>query len=138
MGLVEQIYQATTSFPASEVYGLTSQLRRAAVSAPSNIAEGAARNSKKDFQRFLFVTRGSLAEVETQLLIAGRSGDESLERENDRWEAGAAEHAESPKDQGIDVAVDLDASGHLARRFPRLLPGSPGTGENGGAREGKL
>jgi four helix bundle protein len=70
MDLVTEIYRFTQSFPEQEKYGLTSQLRRAAVSVPSNIAEGAARNSKKDFARFLYISLGSLSEIETQLIIA--------------------------------------------------------------------
>jgi four helix bundle protein len=62
----------TRCFPKDEIYGLTSQLRRAAVSIPSNIAEGQGRLSKKDFRHFLGQARGSLLEVETQLLIAQR------------------------------------------------------------------
>lgn len=69
-GLVEQIYKTTANFPKQELYGLTSQIRRAAVSYPSNIAEGAARSSKKEFVQFLYVSLGSLSEVETQLIIA--------------------------------------------------------------------
>lgn len=72
MDLVEQIYRITAEFPDEEKYGLTSQLRRAAVSVPSNIAEGAARGSAKDFVRFLFIARGSLSEIETQVLIGQR------------------------------------------------------------------
>lgn len=72
MDLVEQIYRVTAEFPDEEKYGLTSQMRRAAVSIPSNISEGAARGSNKDFIRFLFIARGSLSEIETQLLIAQR------------------------------------------------------------------
>jgi four helix bundle protein len=72
--LVKSIYTTTASFPKSELYGLTSQMRRAAVSIPSNIAEGAARESTPEFQRFLYIARGSLAELETQLLIANDLG----------------------------------------------------------------
>jgi four helix bundle protein len=70
MKLVTAIYLATGPFPTSEMYGLTSQLRRAAVSVPSNIAEGQARYSQKEFHHFLSQARGSLVEIETQLLIA--------------------------------------------------------------------
>ena len=68
--LVKEIYMVTTQFPEEEKYGLTSQLRRAAVSFPSNIAEGAARISTKEFLRFLFISQGSLAEIDTQVIIA--------------------------------------------------------------------
>ena len=70
--LVAAVYNLTKNFPVEERFGLTSQLRRAAVSIPSNIAEGAARNSKKEFIRFLYISLGSLAELETQMEIAGR------------------------------------------------------------------
>lgn len=70
MILVVQIYRATRTFPKDEVYGLTSQLRRAAVSVPSNIAEGQARYSRREFHHFLSNARGSLAEVETQIMLA--------------------------------------------------------------------
>ncbi len=70
ISFVSDIYKITESFPNSELFGLTNQLRRAAVSIPSNIAEGAARTSQKEFNQFLSVALGSSAEVETQLLIA--------------------------------------------------------------------
>jgi four helix bundle protein len=70
MDLVTDIYSATRFFPRDELYGLTNQLRRAAVSAPSNIAEGQARFSRKEFHHFLSPARGSLVEIETQLMIA--------------------------------------------------------------------
>lgn len=72
INLVVDVYQISRNFPDAEKFGLTSQIRRAAVSIPSNIAEGAARNSKKDFIRFLSIALGSLAETETQLEIAQR------------------------------------------------------------------
>lgn len=67
---VTDIYKVTECFPKSEMYGLTSQIRRSAVSVPSNIAEGAARTSQKEFLQFLSIAIGSLAELDTQLLIA--------------------------------------------------------------------
>ena len=70
MTLVTEIYRSTQKFPREEIYGLTSQLRRPAVSVPSNIAEGQARHSQKEFRLFLSHARGSLVEVETQLMIA--------------------------------------------------------------------
>lgn len=69
IGLCVRIYQVTDSFPKSEIYGLTSQIRRSAVSIPSNIAEGHSRG-KKEFIQFLRIAFGSGAELETQLLIA--------------------------------------------------------------------
>jgi four helix bundle protein len=69
---VETIYSVTAGFPRDEIYGLTNQLRRAAVSIPSNIAEGQSRQSTRDFLNYLSIARGSLAEVETQLVIAAR------------------------------------------------------------------
>lgn len=74
MSLAEEVYKVTGDFPKTEIYGLTSQLRRAAVSVPSNIAEGQARNSTGEYVQFLGVSKGSLAEVETQLEIACRLG----------------------------------------------------------------
>ncbi len=72
IGFVEQIYKRTADFPREELYGLTSQIRRSAVSYPSNIAEGAARSSKKEFIQLLYVALGSLSEAETQLIIGER------------------------------------------------------------------
>lgn len=67
---VADIYRVSGGFPKEELYGLTSQLRRAAVSIPSNIAEGAARNSDKECIQFMYVALGSLSETETQIIIA--------------------------------------------------------------------
>jgi four helix bundle protein len=74
MDLVEQIYQITRSFPKEELYGLTSQVRRAAVSIPSNIAEGHCRNGRREFIHHLSIALGSLGEVETQMILAQRLG----------------------------------------------------------------
>ena len=70
--LVEMVYVVTSRFPREELYGLANQLRRAAVSVPSNIAEGHSRHSTAEFRHFLSIASGSLAEIETQLLIARR------------------------------------------------------------------
>jgi four helix bundle protein len=89
MDLVEVIYSLTLSMPKEEVYGLTAHLRKTAVSIPSNIAEGFARSYAKEFRQFLFVSLGSCAELNTQILIAMRlkfldpEKVESLSREID-------------------------------------------------------
>ena len=74
MELVENIYRVTASLPKEETYGLAAQLRRAAISIPSNISEGSGRRSNKEFMNFLNISLGSVAEIETQLLIAERLG----------------------------------------------------------------
>ena len=70
INFVTEIYQVTNDFPKDEMYGLTSQIRRASISIPSNIAEGNSRRSVADYLQFLKIARGSCAEVETQLIIA--------------------------------------------------------------------
>lgn len=72
MDLVVEIYRLTDKFPREEIYGLTSQMRRAVVSIPSNIAEGRRRGSKKEFHRFSLIAYGSGAELETQMEIVKR------------------------------------------------------------------
>ena len=72
MDLVEQVYEASKAFPREETYGLTSQVRRAAISIPSNIAEGQGRTTRPDFLRHLSISYDSLLEAETQLLLAVR------------------------------------------------------------------
>jgi len=72
MELVEEVYKVTRGFPKEEVYALTSQMHRAAVSIPSNIAEGEGRRSGNEFSHFLSIAHGSLRELETQILIAQR------------------------------------------------------------------
>ena len=72
MKLAVMVYHITSRFPREEIYGLTAQIRKSAVSIPSNIAEGAARNSAREFYHFLGISAGSLAEVETQLELAAQ------------------------------------------------------------------
>lgn len=74
MQLAASIYAVTEDFPKSEIYGLTSQMRRAAVSVPSNIAEGAARFSTKEFLQYLNIAGGSLSELDTQIILAANLG----------------------------------------------------------------
>jgi len=70
INLVTEIYRLTKDFPKSELYGLTNQIRRSAISIPSNIAEGSGRKSKKEYLQFLHVSLGSITELDTQLIIA--------------------------------------------------------------------
>ena len=72
MDIAVDVYKVTENFPAEEKFGLTSQMRKCGVSIPSNIAEGAARNSKKEFVNFLYISLGSLSELDTQLELAKR------------------------------------------------------------------
>jgi len=72
--LAEEIYKITQKFPKEELYGIVSQIRRAAVSVSANIAEGAARNSNKEYVQFLYISLGSLSELETELIISKRVG----------------------------------------------------------------
>ena len=74
MDLVTEMYSVSKQFPKEELYGLTSQMRRAALSIPSNIAEGSARSHKKEFKQFLMISLGSAAELETQLILSNRLG----------------------------------------------------------------
>ena len=74
MDLVVAVYRGTAGFPRDERFGLTNQLRRASVSVPSNIAEGQGRGPTQDFVRFLSIARGSLQEVDTQLILSTRLG----------------------------------------------------------------
>ena len=92
MALVIEVYKVSKKFPKEEIFGLMSQTRRSAVSVPSNIAEGHARTSKREFQYFLSNARGSLAELETQLTIAHQLAyidDTTINLLFDRlWEVG--------------------------------------------------
>lgn len=74
MEVVREVYVLSGNFPKEELYGLTSQIRRSAISIPSNIAEGAARASRNEFMPFLSIARGSAAELETQLMLAEQLG----------------------------------------------------------------
>jgi len=86
MDIAERIYSVTAAFPDSERYSLTAQMRRSAVSIPSNIAEGAARNTKKEFSNFLHIAQGSLSELDTQLELAMRLGYIQTEHWNEMQE----------------------------------------------------
>jgi four helix bundle protein len=83
VAFASDIYKITESFPKFEIYGLTSQMRRAVVSIPSNIAEGAARSSHKEFAQFLSISGGSLSELDTQLEIAHNLGYLTTEQKED-------------------------------------------------------
>jgi four helix bundle protein len=72
MDLTERIYLLTDSFPKTETYGLTSQIRRSAISVPSNLAEGHGRDSTKEFLHFIAIAFGSICELETQILLSNR------------------------------------------------------------------
>ena len=72
--LAKMIYGLTANFPSEEKFGLSSQLKRAAVSVPSNIAEGIARNSRKETKQFLYISKGSIYEIETQIYLAVELG----------------------------------------------------------------
>ena len=70
MNFVKHVYQATETFPKSEIYGLSSQMRRSAVYIPSNLAEGAARKGKKEFSQYLNIAQGSISEIDTQIELS--------------------------------------------------------------------
>jgi four helix bundle protein len=74
INFVTFIYKTTSGFPKEEIYGITSQIRRASVSIPSNIAEGAARKTANEFRQFLFIALGSAAELNTHLIISNKLG----------------------------------------------------------------
>ena len=86
MDLVEEIYRLTKGFPSQEKFGLTNQIRRAAVSVPANIAEGYGRSHRGDYLRHLSVANGSLMEVETHLIIAGRLKYLNKEQAKKAWD----------------------------------------------------
>jgi four helix bundle protein len=105
MDLTVGIYELTAEFPKHELYGLTSQMRRAAVSIASNIAEGSARGTRRDFRQFVKIARGSNCELQTHLLLAGRlkfatqkqiDGLESITHEVGQMLSGLSKYLESP------------------------------------------
>src|ERR1039457_833078 len=80
MELVSEVYKGTSAFPKIEEYGLSSQMRRAAVSVPSNLAEGAARKGNKEFKQFLNIAQGSLSELDTQVELSHMLGYMATEK----------------------------------------------------------
>jgi four helix bundle protein len=86
MGLAKEVYQVTSSFPADEKFGLTNQMRRAAVSIPSNLAEGHARSGTQEFKHFISIAIGSVAELETQILLSAELGYLNKNRKSDLLE----------------------------------------------------
>lgn len=115
MALAKWVYKLSLQFPAEERYGLTSQVRRAAVSVPSNVAEGQARHTTKEFLQFLSHAQGSLAELETQLLL-------SVELGYVRHEAVGAGLQEIDELQKMIVSLErkLSESSPLATRYSPL------------------
>jgi four helix bundle protein len=103
--LTAQVYKSTSEFPKSEVYGLTQQMRRAAVSVPSNIAEGKGHHSNKEFVHFLFHARGSLWELQTQITVAQKL--EYLTKETGAGLLGAAEDV-SRALNGLITSLSVD------------------------------
>ncbi|MFG0250125.1 MAG: four helix bundle protein [Phycisphaeraceae bacterium JB051] len=99
--LVLQVYKVTRSFPKDEQFGLTSQVRRAAISIPSNIAEGWGRGSRKEYIRFLEIARGSIYELDTQLRLAKDLG--YLQQQN--WEVLNLAHEVSKILNGLIISV---------------------------------
>lgn len=100
------VYEVTAEFPRTEIYGLTSQMRRAAVSIASNIAEGSARSTRKDFRGFVIIAQGSNCELQTQLVIATRlkfaspaqiHAAEALSKEVGQMLSGLAKYLTTPK-----------------------------------------
>ena len=116
MQLVEAVYAYSAGFPDQERFGLTSQLRRSAVSVPSNIAEGAARRSTSEFLRFLSMARGSLAELDTQIQIAARL-------------------RLAPRDAALEVLIDRTFA--KLNAFIRSLD-KPSVGEDAGSYESRI
>jgi len=115
MDLVTEIYQLSHNFPREELFALTSQLRRAAVSVPSNIAEGQGRSSRKEFLYFLGNAKGSLCEVETQVLIARNLGYISDEGLNDLLNCSAEVRANSKRTHGFPK--EQKVKGELFKKY---------------------
>jgi len=103
ISFVTSIYKATKQFPKEELYGLVSQIRRASVSIPSNIAEGAVRKGKAEFRQFLFISLSSAAEVNTQLIISRNLG---FIKENDFVKLISELNSISKMTQGLIKSID--------------------------------
>lgn len=129
--LTVAVYEVSRSFPREELYGLTSQLRRAASSVPANIAEGSARESKRDYLHFLYIARGSLTETQYFLHLAARLGYLNA---NDDLQLSSQTRAAFACLHGLIKAVEAEsgkltktlavASSALVLFLSRLLPGA--------------
>jgi four helix bundle protein len=127
MGLVSLIYKATQSFPAEERFGLSEQMRRAAVSVASNIAEGAARAGKWEFANFVSIAHGSLSEIETQCLIALIDPYQTARQARCRLESPLALRVRGAGTWSRDPLAGCDRGGdRCARGFPAPHP-APGS-----------
>ena len=129
MDLCEQVYRLTGSFPKEEKYGLTSQLQRASVSIPSNIAEGRMRGTTREYAHFVSVARGSLAELRTQLILARRLGyaTEELTEEVSNLAERLAQRLNALR-RSLQVRI---ANAHSS---PKTENRTPKTGRNGALR----
>lgn len=120
MDLVLEVYRVTQNFPKAELYGLTNQIRRSAVSVPSNIAEGKGRSGDREFALFLTHARGSLLELETQLVIAGKLG--YVDQQDSEFLAGRTENLSKSLNALLTTVKASDGNISVNRKGPTSQP----------------